>query len=407
MLYVALIILNHFIRKGIKPMKLKLLGLICETQIQKVKCIRIFKSNNPAKNGGLSTKQIAVGKIFQSLIWGFIPVIFCFIALTSAFAQEGAQIEIFSPQEIIKDARQVSVRFSDQMVSFGDPRGIADPFEIVCPEKGSGRWADGRNWIFDFDRNLQAGVSCEFRLKDEVKTLSGKDIVGRKLFSFNTGGPSVRSGTIPYEGSNIEEEQIFILVLDCEPDLDSVRQHVFFSVDGIENNIGIKIIEGKVRQDILKSQGRYASWVKEKQEGSIVLIQSRQRFPAKTNISLIWGKDVKAKSGVKNEQDQIMHFAVREPFSVEFNCLRENAAAGCIPFAEMSLYFSAPISKTQAAKIVLKRADGTIFKPHLESANEDLSGFFAFRHIGVKGECRVTLDFAQCGTADYRQRQAD
>jgi len=303
-------------------------------------------------------------------VLGFI---FSFIVAASAFAQEGAQIEIFSPQGVIKDARQVSVRFSDQMVSFGDPRGIAEPFEIVCPEKGSARWADGRNWIFDFDRNLQAGISCEFRLKDEVKTLAGKDIGGKKIFTFNTGGPSILRGPIPYNGSTVEEEQIFILVLDCEPDMDSVRQHVFFSVDGIENNIGIKIIEGKVRQDILKSQGRYALWVKEKLEGSIVLIQSRQRFPAKTNISLIWGKDVKAKSGVKNEQDQILHFVTREPFSVEFNCLRENAAAGCIPFAEMSLYFSAPISKAQAAKIVLKKADGTIFKPHLESENEEFS----------------------------------
>jgi hypothetical protein len=302
-----------------------------------------------------------------------LGLVTCFIVAASAFAQEGAQIEIFSPQGVIKDVRQVSVRFSDQMVSFGDPRGITEPFEIVCPEKGSARWADGRNWIFDFDRNLQAGTSCEFRLKDEVKTLAGKDIGGKKIFTFNTGGPSILRGPIPYNGSTVEEEQIFILVLDCEPDMDSVRQHVFFSVDGIENNIGIKIIEGKVRQDILKSQGRYALWVKEKREGSIVLIQSRQRFPAKTNISLVWGKDVKAKSGVKNQQDQILHFVTREPFSVEFNCLRENAAAGCIPFAEMSLYFSAPISKAQAAKIVLKRADGTIFKPHLESENEEFS----------------------------------
>lgn len=355
-------------------MKLKVLKFACQSQILNVKRIKLDNSNSPARDEGLNTFQIAAGNSFLSLLLGFITVIFSFIVAASAFAQEGAQIEIFSPQGSIKDARQVSVRFSGQMVSFGDPRGITGPFEIVCPEKGSGRWADGRNWIFDFDRNLPAGVSCEFRLKDEVKTLDGQSIAGRKVFSFNTGGPSISRGTIPFEGSNIEEEQIFILVLDCEPDLDSMLQHVFFSVDGIESNIGIKIVEGKDRQDILKSQGRYASWVKEKQEGSIVLIQARQRFPAKTNISLIWGKDVKAKSGVKNEQDQILHFVVREPFSAEFNCLRENAAAGCIPFAEFSLYFSAPISKTQAAKIFLKRADGAIFKPQLESANEDLSG---------------------------------
>ena len=307
-------------------------------------------------------------------------LVFCFFVAASAFAQEGAQIEMFSPQGQVKDARQVSVRFSNQMVTFGDPRSLTDPFEVVCSEKGTSRWADGRNWIFDFDRNLPAGVSCEFRLKDEVKTLAGKDIGGQKKFAFTTGGPTVRRGSIPYEGSNIEEEQIFLLALDCEPDLDSVRQHVFFSVNGIENNIGIKIIEGKVRQDILNAQGsrlireaRRMPGIKEKQEASIVLIQSLQRFPSKTNVSLIWGKEVKAKSGVKNEQDQILHFQTREPFTAEFNCIRENPAAGCIPFGEMSLFFSAPISKTQAIKIVLKSADGKLLKPHFESESEDIS----------------------------------
>jgi hypothetical protein len=242
-------------------------------------------------------------------VWGFL---FCFILAASAFAEDGAQIEIFNPQGTVKDVRQVSVRFSDQMVPFGDSRSLTDPFEISCPEKSSSRWVDGRNWIVDFDRNLPAGIVCEFRLKDEVKSLAGKDIGGRKQFIFNTGGPSIKHGSIPYEGNSIEEEQIFILGLDCEPDLDSIRQHVFFSVDGIENNIDINIIEGKVREDILKSQGRNTFWIKEGQERSIVLIGSRQRFPSQTKISLIWGKDVKSKSGVINVQDQILHFQTRQ-----------------------------------------------------------------------------------------------
>jgi len=289
-----------------------------------------------------------------------LGLIFCFLVATSAFAENGAQIEQFSPQGLVKDVRQVSVRFSDQMVPFGDPRSIADPFEISCPEKGTRRWADGRNWIFDFDRNLPAGIRCEFRLKDDAKTLTGKEIGGQKKYSVNTGGPAIRRDSIPYEGGNIDEEQIFILLLDCEPDLDSIRQHVFFSVNGIENNIGITIIEGKVREDILKVQGRYAFWIKEKQEASIILIQSRQRFPSDTPISLVWGKGVKSQSGITNEQDQILHFRTRGPFSAEFNCARENPAAGCIPFLEMRLNFSAPISRDQAAKIVLQRVDGNL-----------------------------------------------
>jgi hypothetical protein len=40
-----------------------------------VKRIKICKSNNPAKGGGLNTQQLAAEISFQSLVLGFIPVI--------------------------------------------------------------------------------------------------------------------------------------------------------------------------------------------------------------------------------------------------------------------------------------------------------------------------------------------
>ena len=139
-----------------------------------------------------------------------------FILLNPAMAQNPATVDLFTPEGVVKDVRQVTARFSEQMVSFGDPR-LADPFEIRCPEKGQGRWIDGRNWSFDFARDLPAGVICEFSLKPGTKTLSGKEITGKNLFRFSTGGPAVR-GTNPWEGNNaIDEQQIFVLVLDAEP----------------------------------------------------------------------------------------------------------------------------------------------------------------------------------------------
>src|SRR5512146_2398286 len=132
-----------------------------------------------------------------------------------AYAEEGPQVEVFSPQGTVKTVRQVSVRFSEQMVPFGDPRGGIEPFDIVCSEKGTGRWADGKNWVFDFDKDLPSGIRCEFKLKPELKSLSGKDLAGQKVFSFSTGGPSIRASD-PYEGTRwVDEEQIFILTLDA------------------------------------------------------------------------------------------------------------------------------------------------------------------------------------------------
>src|SRR5512139_3208177 len=64
-------------------------------------------------------------------------------------AGEEPQVEMFSPQGVVKGVRQVSVRFSEPMVPFGDPQGLMEPFDILCPEKGTSRWADGKNWIYD------------------------------------------------------------------------------------------------------------------------------------------------------------------------------------------------------------------------------------------------------------------
>ena len=89
---------------------------------------------------------------------------FILIALIPALAREvqaAAQIEHFSPQGTVKQVRQVTARFSEPMVSFGDPQ-LADPFDIQCAQKGQGRWIDARSWSYDFDRDLPGGVTCRF-----------------------------------------------------------------------------------------------------------------------------------------------------------------------------------------------------------------------------------------------------
>ncbi len=95
-----------------------------------------------------------------------IFLIFCMAVswLVIAGNAGAASVELFSPEGTVRDIRQVTVRFSDQMVAFGDPRP-ADPFDIQCPAKGNGRWIDGRNWSYDFERTLPAGIACTFTLK--------------------------------------------------------------------------------------------------------------------------------------------------------------------------------------------------------------------------------------------------
>jgi uncharacterized protein YfaS (alpha-2-macroglobulin family) len=292
-------------------------------------------------------------------------LLFCLFLPVSAFAADAPWVEVFSPQGIVKEVRQVTVRFSEQMVPFGDPSGLIEPFDIDCPEKGAGRWADGKNWVHDFDRNLPAGIRCTFKLKPELKALSGNGIGGQQHFSFSTGGPAIKA-SIPYEGEGIDEDQIFILTLDAEPCEESVLQHVTFSVEGIQDQIGIRIVEGKEKERIFKSQFRH----RRPPFPPMVFAQSKQRFPADTKVTLVWGKGVMSKTGVANEKDQVLRFKTRKPFLVEFSCERENPKAGCIPITSMTIHFSAPVPKDQAGKIVMKGADGKTWKPHLEGDKE-------------------------------------
>ena len=154
-----------------------------------------------------------------------------------AFAAGPPKVEMFSPQGGVKDVRQVVARFSEQMVSFGDPR-LEDPFTVQCGAgvKGAGRWVDGSTWTYDFDKDLPAGIICGFTLKPGTKTLKG-EAVAPAGFAFNTGGPSVRR-TIPYTGE-IDEEQIFLFLLDALPEADSVEKNVYCSIEGIKDKVGI------------------------------------------------------------------------------------------------------------------------------------------------------------------------
>jgi uncharacterized protein YfaS (alpha-2-macroglobulin family) len=122
----------------------------------------------------------------------------------------------------------------------------------------------------------------------------------------------------------------------------------------------------KEREEIFKAWFRY----RKPPFPPMIFIQSKQRFPADTKISLVWGKGVMSKTGVATDKDQILRFKTRRPFLLEFSCERENPRAACIPITPMSLRFSAPMSKEQAGKIVLKGPDGKIWMPHVEGEKE-------------------------------------
>ncbi|MGQ3170636.1 MAG: alpha-2-macroglobulin family protein [Methylophilus sp.] len=293
-------------------------------------------------------------------------------------ASAAVTVQSFSPQGEIKAVRQVSARFSEAMVAFGDPR-LEAPFEIACPVAGNGHWADGRNWLYDFDADLPAGLKCTFTPKPAFKSLTGVALEA-KSFSFTTGGPAIQISH-PYEGYGaIDEEQVFLLGLDALVDMDSVKKHAACSITGVGDRIPLKIIEGSQREKILAEQaGRASNFfqvltknarvgileVKDNRlkNANVIVAQCDRKLPAGSRLTLWWDKGITSTSGIASSRVQSLQFAVREAFKVSVNCTRTNPKAGCVPVLPITVSFTAPVARELASKLLLKTADGKQIAP--------------------------------------------
>lgn len=306
-----------------------------------------------------------------------------------------ASIQTFSPQGTVKGVRQVRAQFSEAIVPFGYLKQPVKPFETNCSNLGTERWADEKNWLFDFKDELPGGIICKFTLTNGLKALSGREVSGQRTFEFSTGGPAVAS-TQPWDGATIAEDQIFILRVDAPVDESSLVGAVSFNVDGMRERVGVRIISGSDREAILKRQYMAPEAAKK-----AILIQARQTFPAGKNVQLIWGKNVKSQSGVAGTQDQIFTYDVRKDFTATVNCERENAQSNCIPLLPMYVSFSAPIKRDDATRITLKRvaredaekAGGNVWKPKLSDEDKEdlISGVSISGPFPENAEFRLEL----------------
>ncbi len=279
---------------------------------------------------------------------------------TAQQAEGPARVETFVPEGTVKAVRQVQVTFSEQIVPFGDPTRAVQPFDISCSASGKGRWADGRHWVYDFDKDLPAGVKCTFSLRPGLTAVSGKAVEGQTSFSFSTGGPSIVSSN-PNEGSeSISEDQVFVLEVDGQPVEDTILSNAWFTVEGIEERIELNLIKGSERDAILKAEYR---WEEEKPQRPLVLVQAKRRFPSAVRVNLVWGTGIATESGVATEEQQVLPFKTRSPFTATFGCSRVNVESECIPLTRMFLSFSAPVPWTKARQITMTGPGGKKWAP--------------------------------------------
>lgn len=310
-----------------------------------------------------------------------ISVILSGLVFAQPVAGPGAVVEAFNPKGEVKGVRQVAARFSEPMVAFGDPR-LESPFEVRCEAKGQGHWADTRNWVYDFDADLPAGLKCNFSTRAKLKAMSGKDVAAAS-FDFSTGGPAILESW-PRDGrEDIDEDQAFLFGLDAVADLASVRERAYCSVSGLGERVPLQIVEGKERERILAEQKGKARdlflvltkrarlgllSVKDKRlddAALVVVARCGRKLVADSKVDIVWDAGIRTAGGIATSAAQTLRFKVREQFSAKSSCERVNPKAGCIPILPISLNFTAPVDAAVAASIELRGADGKVVRPKL------------------------------------------
>ncbi|HLW25202.1 MAG TPA: MG2 domain-containing protein [Steroidobacteraceae bacterium] len=247
-----------------------------------------------------------------------------------------------------------------------------------CASGGHGRWADPRNWVYDFDADLEAGVRCRFNLKRGFTTPSGAPLAGRTVFTFNTGGPAVRA-SVPADGwRTIDEAQTFILRLDAPATTASIEAHAWCAIDGIIERIPVIVLEGTERERILaeraalgyeayallwKSGARTYARVRNRsleqdRDDALTVLRCARRLPPSTQVLLHWGAGIASRSGLATLEDQQLAFRVRPAFTAQVECTRTNPRAGCLPTQPIQVTFSAPVPRTLALQVRLTPTGG-------------------------------------------------
>ena len=317
----------------------------------------------------------------------------CGLALTT----QAATVISFSPEGETVQVRQIVAKFDESAIAFGDAKA-ADPFDLEClanqPQKGSGHWVSARSWVFEFDRDLPAGVLCTARLRTGAKGFLGKGLQGEVSYSFNTGGPLVEE-VLPGPYAPIAEDQIFALRLSGPATPESIRARVWCAVEGLGERVAVRLIDGADRATVLKLSR--LEKVAERDPLSVVTLACNRTLPAATKVQLVYGKGVVSaganQRALRTTADQRYDFEVRQPFAAELSCQRENARSGCVPILPIRLSFTAPVPVELLRRIRLISTSLTIPAALVVDADSD-QGSDVATAVSFSGAIPENTDFS-------------
>ncbi|MBB4845460.1 uncharacterized protein YfaS (alpha-2-macroglobulin family) [Paucibacter oligotrophus] len=308
--------------------------------------------------------QVKVGRVWAAALLGLLAGVWPGQAAVAAMVA-------MTPSGQVSDLRQLRLVFSEAVVPAGDPR-LAAPGELRCagqakPVAGDGRWASEREWLFDLREPLAAQSRCTLKLSEDFKPLAGVTLSGAREFSLRS-GPALVVRTHPWEGSQIEEDQHFLLQFNGVVSDADLAQRAWCEVEGLGERQPVKRVKGPVLEAVLKSEGIGAA-----QAARAVLLSCQRPLPPDAHVQIKWqhaeqgGKGAsKAETGV-----QRFEFQVRRPFSAEFTCERERANTPCLPIRPLRVLFSEPVPRELALQLKLQPKRGAAIAPSLDKDNKE------------------------------------
>ena len=283
-------------------------------------------------------------------------------------------IEEFLPRGRASGVEAVQVRFSAPAAAFGDP-GAQAPVDLSCEgpvPPGQGRWLDDRRWSYSFERAVPSGVHCLARANPAFRSLAGQPLSAGVKYEFNTGAPAVTEFR-PYQGMDIDEEQVFILRFDGPVDPHEVARHSHCAVEGIAERIPVEPVSDEHRESLMK-----ASYLAEPDDpAAVALLQCTRVLPPDSEISLMVGPGIRARGQpatvAGSERARELEYTVRPSFMARLSCSRERAGRPCLPIAPISVSFSAPVPHDALAGVRLSAGDAAFEIEHDEDRPEFVS----------------------------------